>query len=91
VTSVQKRVVRLSTKGQVVLPSEIRKSRNWEPGAAFTIEETPEGVLLKEAPLFEPTRIEDVFGMLHYAGAPKTIEEMDASVLAEARRQHDRD
>lgn len=90
-TSLQKRVVRLSTKGQVVLPSEIRKSRNWEPGAALTIEETPEGVLLKEAPLFERTRIEDVFGMLHFEGAPKTIEEMDASVLAEAKRRHDRD
>ncbi len=61
--STEKRTVRLSTKGQVVLPKSIRRRRNWESGASFTIEETPEGVLLKEASLFEPTRLEDVFGM----------------------------
>ncbi len=89
--STEKRTVRLSTKGQVVLPKSIRRRRNWESGASLTIEETPEGVLLKEASLFEPTRLEDVFGMLEYAGPPKTIEEMDASVLAEAKRRHARD
>lgn len=89
--STEKRTVRLSTKGQVVLPKSIRKSRNWEAGAALTVEETPEGVLLKEAPLFAPTRINDVFGMLEYAGPARTIDEMDAAVLAEAKRRHARD
>jgi AbrB family looped-hinge helix DNA binding protein len=87
----EKRTVRLSTKGQVVLPKSIRKSRHWEAGAALTIEETPEGVLLKEAPLFPPTRVEDVFGMLDYSGPAKTVEEMDAAVDAEAKRRHARD
>lgn len=87
----EKRTVRLSTKGQIVLPKSIRRRRNWGAGASLTIEETPEGVLLKEAPLFAPTRLEDVFGLLRYAGPPKTIEEMDASVLAEAKRRHARD
>ena len=39
---------------------------------------------------FAATRPEEVFGILAYRGKPKTPEEMDASVLAEARR-HDRD
>jgi hypothetical protein len=32
-----------------------------------------------------------VFGVLAYKGTPKTLEEMDAGVLAEARRRHARD
>lgn len=87
----EKRIVRLSTKGQVVLPKSIRRRLHWEAGAALVIEDTPEGVLLKQAPLFPPTRVEDVSGMLKYRGAPKTIEEMDAGVLAEAKRRHARD
>ncbi|MBI1981835.1 MAG: AbrB/MazE/SpoVT family DNA-binding domain-containing protein [Methylocystis sp.] len=83
-----KRRVRLSTKGQVVLPKSIRQRRNWESGASLTIEETAEGVLLKEASLFAPTKLEDVFGMLSYAGPPKSVEEMDASLLAEAKRRN---
>jgi AbrB family looped-hinge helix DNA binding protein len=89
--SAEKQRVRLSTKGQVVLPKSIRERRKWEPGASLIIEETPDGVLLKEAPLFPPTRLEDVFGMLRHTGRPVSIKEMDASVLAEARRRHVRD
>jgi hypothetical protein len=54
------------------------------------VEETPEGVLLKPAPLFPPTRPEDVYGILKYSGPPKTIEEMDAGVMEEAKRQNAR-
>lgn len=81
----------VSTKGQVILPSVIRRSRDWKAGTRLTVEETSEGVLLKPAPAFAATRPEEVFGVLNYRGKPKTLEEMDASVLAEARRRHDRD
>jgi AbrB family looped-hinge helix DNA binding protein len=90
-TANDKRTVRLSTKGQVVLPKSIRQRRNWEAGVFLTIEETAEGVLLKTQSAFAPTRTGDVFGMLENAGPPKSIEEMDASVRAEANRRHDRD
>ncbi len=81
----------VSTKGQVILPSAIRRRREWKTGTRLTVEETPEGVLLKPAPAFAATRPADVFGVLAHRGKPKTLEEMDASVLAEARRRHDRD
>ena len=80
----------VSARGQVLLPSVIRRARDWKAGTRLTIEETSEGVLLKPAPAFAATRPEEVFGILAYRGKPKTPEEMDASVLAEARR-HDRD
>lgn len=80
----------LSTKGQIVLPKALRERRNWAAGTRLTIEETPEGVLLKPAPLFERRDIDEVFGILKYDGPPKTIEEMNEAVLAEARRRHAR-
>lgn len=84
-------ITTVSTKGQVILPKAIRQRRDWEAGTRLIVEETPEGVLLKQAPAFSPTRPDDVFGMLPFRGEPKTLEDMEAGVLAEARRRHDRD
>jgi AbrB family looped-hinge helix DNA binding protein len=82
---------RLSTKGQVVLPKEIRRRRNWTPGAELVIEETPDGVLLKPARVFPETRIEDVAGMLHRPDMkPVSIEEMHEAIAEEARRRRAR-
>ncbi len=80
-------VTTVSTKGQVTLPSAIRKRREWDAGTRLLVEDTPEGVLLKPAPVFPETRPEDVFGSLPHRDRPKTLEEMDAGVLAEARRR----
>ncbi|MGD0187252.1 MAG: AbrB/MazE/SpoVT family DNA-binding domain-containing protein [Roseiarcus sp.] len=81
---------KVSTKGQVILPKAIRDKRKWTPGTELTVEETPEGVLLRSAPLFAPTRFEDVAGMLRGkspVGRALSIEEMDEAVMAEARRR----
>ena len=78
----------VSTKGQVILPKAIRQTLRWEAGTRLVVENTPEGVLLKPAPVFAETRGEDVFGCLACDAAPKTLEEMKAGVLAEARRRH---
>lgn len=78
----------VSTKGQVILPKAVREKRNWRAGSKLIVEETAEGVLLRPAPLFPPTRLEDVVGMLKRPGQRAlTIEEMDAGVLGEARRR----
>jgi len=81
---------RLSSKGQVVLPQSIRVARAWKPGTEFTVEETADGVLLRPAPLFPPTKLEDVVGFLKYKGKPKTIAQMDAAIGREVKRRHDR-
>ena len=87
----QRLTVRLSTKGQVILPKSIRQRRHWDAGTRLIVEDTPNGVLLKAAPIFKPTKSDEVFGSLKVSGTPKTLEEMDAGVLAEARRQYVRD
>jgi AbrB family looped-hinge helix DNA binding protein len=78
----------VSTKGQVILPKAIRQRRHWGPGTRLVVEDTPDGVLLRAAPVFAPTRPEDVAGMLAYDGPPKTLEEMEAGIAAEAKRRH---
>ena len=81
----------ISTKGQVILPKAIRHHRRWGTGTRLIVEETPEGVLLKPAPVFSQTRPEDVFASLPYSDAPKTVEDMEAGIVAEAKRRHGRD
>jgi AbrB family looped-hinge helix DNA binding protein len=86
----EKAATTVSTKGQVILPKAIRQRRRWGPGTRLLVEDTPDGVLLKPAPLFPPTRPEDVFGMLRHSGPPKTLAEMDAAITAEVKRRHAR-
>ncbi len=86
-TPSEKTATTVSTKGQVILPKAIRDQRRWLPGTRLTVENTPEGVLLKPAPVFEPTRLDAVFGSLAHSGKAVTLEEMDAAVAAEARRR----
>ena len=81
----------VSTKGQVILPKVVRDRRDWDAGTRLIVEETPDGVLLRRAPAFAATRPDEVFGLLSFSGEPKTLDEMTAGVLAEARRRHDRD
>ncbi len=82
---------RVSTKGQVILPKSIRQDRRWDPGTRLIVEDTPDGVLLKAAPVFAATQPDNVYGCLPSKGPPKTLEEMEASIAAEARRRHARD
>jgi AbrB family looped-hinge helix DNA binding protein len=77
----------VSTKGQVILPKAIRQQRRWDAGTRLVVEDTPDGVLLRPAPLTKP---KDVFGSLHHSGAPKSLEEMQAGIASEARRRHAR-
>ena len=84
----QRLTTTVSTKGQVVLPKAIRQALRWEAGTRLVVENTPDGVLLKPAPVFVETRPGEVFGRLSCDGTPKSLAEMEAGVLAEAQRRH---
>lgn len=81
---------RVSTKGQVILPKAIRDQRRWPAGTKLLVEDTSDGVLLKPAPAFAPTRPRDVFGSLPHKGPAKSVADMDAGIVAEAKRRHAR-
>jgi AbrB family looped-hinge helix DNA binding protein len=86
----RKMTTTVSTKGQVILPKAIREQRHWPAGTELFVEEVPDGVLLKAKPAFAPTRPQDVFGSLRYRGLAKSIAEMDAGIVTEAKRRHAR-
>lgn len=81
------RTTRLSTKGQVILPKDLREKRGWKPGASFVVEERPDGVLLRIDPEPEKVTIDQVAGCLGPFAHARTLEEMDESVSRETRRR----
>jgi len=81
---------RLSTKGQVVLPKNIRASRAWGPGTEFIVEETGDGILLRPARPFPETNLEQVAGSLRSKRKAKTVAQMHVASEREVIRRHDR-
>lgn len=80
---------RLSTKGQIVLPQNIRESRAWGPGTEFIVEETSAGILLRPAALFPETNLDMVAGCLRVKGKAKSLAQMNTAVTREAMRRRD--
>lgn len=81
---------RLSTKGQVILPKSVRDARALKPGTEFTVEDRPDGILLRPMKRFPPSRLEDVVGCLPYKGKPITDEEMKAGIRKMILERHAR-
>ena len=80
----------ISTKGQVVLPKAIREKRRWKAGTRLTVEDRPEGVLLKPVEKKKKLTIDDLRGIVKYKGPARSIEEMNAAIDEEFRRRHAR-
>jgi len=81
---------RLSTKGQIILPKNVRESRAWGPGTEFTVEERSDGVLLRPAGRFPATDLKQVAGCLRTKRKSRTPEQMRTAIGREAMRRHDR-
>ena len=78
---------RLSSKGQIVLPTAIRAARNWKPGQELSVENTSEGVLLRPVKPFAETALEAAVGSAGYKGPRRSLRDMDRAVLREARKR----
>jgi AbrB family looped-hinge helix DNA binding protein len=81
---------KLSTKGQIVLPKNVRTSRAWGPGTEFTVEETKDGILLRPSVRFPEATIGQVAGCLRSKRAAKTPAQMNTAIGREVIRRHDR-
>lgn len=78
---------KLSTKGQVILPKPVRDALNLVPGTEFAVEHDGETVVLRPLRPFPLTSVREVFGSAGYGGPTATLADMDAAVLAEAKRR----
>ncbi len=81
---------KLSTKGQIVLPKNIRNTRAWGPGTEFTVVESGNGILLRPAGRFLETDLDEVAGCLRSQRKPKTLAQMGSTISREVIRRHDR-
>ena len=85
---------RVSSKGQVIIPKQVREARRWSPGTQLEVRETAESVLLTRltAAAKRPLRqgLAAIRERVAYRGTTKSIEEMDAAVLREAARRQAR-
>jgi AbrB family looped-hinge helix DNA binding protein len=79
--------VRLSSKGQVIIPKEIRERHGWRAGMELEVVDQGDAVIVRVARSFPRTTVDEVRGCLKYRGSAQTIERMDAAVLAEARKR----
>ena len=79
---------RVGKRGTIVLPAKLRRRYGFEEGTMIVAEEAPYGVLLRPAPAQKATRLDQVYGCAGYTGAAKTLAQMDAAIVAEAKRRN---
>lgn len=75
---------RLSSRGQVVLPKQVREAHRWAPGQEFEIVETEAGILLRPRSPFPETTFDEVRGVTGYDGPRVSTDQLTG---AEALRR----
>ena len=80
---------RLSSRGQVVLPKDVRDRHQWKPGQEFEIVETDEGILLRAQSPFPDTTFDEVRGRTGYEGPPKATDRLTGT--AALRKKNERE
>jgi len=79
--------IRLSSKGQVIIPQSIRAANHWTTGQEFSIEMTQDGILLRPKSPFPRTTVDEVAGCLKYDGPAKTLADMEQGLMDALREQ----
>jgi AbrB family looped-hinge helix DNA binding protein len=68
--------ITLSSKGQVVIPKEIRDELHWETGTELSLVSSASGVTLKAVPKKTGRNLADLIGMLKHEGPPISTEKL---------------
>lgn len=79
--------VRLSTKGQLVIPREIRDRHGWAEGAELVLADRGDSVVLRSVRQFPETTLEDLVGCTGYKGPALTLEDMEAGIARGAQER----
>ena len=78
--------VKLSSKGQFILPKAIRDRHQWGTGTEFIIIDRGDELVIKPSRVFPSTELESPETPSIYCGKPLSLEEMDRAVHAEAAK-----
>ena len=71
---------KLSSKGQIVIPKDVREAHGWNEGDEFAVEETRDGVVLRLVRRVPRTQLDEVVGCAGYEGPAKSLEDMEAGI-----------
>ena len=63
--------VKLSSKGQIVIPKEIREAKHFTAGTEFLVSCVEREIRLTPAPVFPRTKVENGLGMLAKMRIPR--------------------
>lgn len=78
---------RLSTKGQLIIPKEIRERHGWTAGIELLVEDRGDSVVLRRADDLPETTLDDLVGCAGYKGPTRSLEEMEAAIARGARER----
>jgi AbrB family looped-hinge helix DNA binding protein len=82
--------VKMSSKGQIVIPKAMRDSHHLQPGVELVIIEEGNSLRLVPAANVKRATIDEVGGILHRAGrAPMSDDDMRAALRAKAKANDD--
>lgn len=83
----------MSSKGQIVVPKEIRDSQGWDAGTEFEFVERGQEVLVRPVqqpdPRFPPISMEELLSRAVRIDRFPTDEEIEETLLSEAVRRFD--
>jgi AbrB family looped-hinge helix DNA binding protein len=77
---------RLSTKGQLIIPKDLRERLGWSPGVDLLVEYRGDAVVVRRAEDLPEVDLEDLVGCTGYRGPARTLEDMEAGIAEGARR-----
>jgi AbrB family looped-hinge helix DNA binding protein len=76
---------KLSNKGQIVIPKQVRKAHGWHPGLEFVVEDTGDGIKLRPIKPYKETTVQEVLGCVNYKGSKKSLKDMEAAIAKGAQ------
>jgi AbrB family looped-hinge helix DNA binding protein len=71
---------RISSKGQIVIPKQIRDRHRWKPGTELAVIDAASGVRIEALQRGKTLTAGDVFGCLQHKGKPLPIDRLAAPV-----------
>jgi antitoxin PrlF len=79
----------VSTKGQVVIPNEVRRHLGIKPGTRLQFEVNGPEASLRVVRGTKPSTVAEGSGMLKYSGPPVAVKDMDpVAALKPVNRKH---
>ena len=72
--------VKISSKGQIVIPKEVRDNLHWDTGAELILVMTEQGVMLQAKMKTEKQPVKSLRGFLQHSGEAVSTEQLCQAV-----------